>query len=125
MTSDHCELAYTYAAYIAFSPAAPTLDTPPALVCTGNTGTATVTPPAGCTTDWYDTDTGGTPFVTGDNTLTTGILTAIATTIEVTYYAESRNTTAGCTSITRTPVTIKVSPCAVIVNPHLRTGVVY
>jgi hypothetical protein len=123
---DMSEEAHTLSSTItiAATPAAPTLNTPPALVCSGNTGTATVTPPTGCTTDWYDTATGGTAIVTGNNTLTTGVLTAI-TTIEVTYYAESRNTSGGCTSITRTPVDIPVSPCAVPVNPHLRSGVVY
>ncbi|MDR2809659.1 MAG: hypothetical protein LBB84_03765 [Tannerellaceae bacterium] len=104
-------------------PAAPTLVSAPT-VCTGNNGVATVTPPSGCTTDWYETATGVSPIVAGSNTLTTPTtLMATDVTRTVTYYAESRHIEAGCRSATRTAVNIQVSPCVVPVNPHLRSRV--
>ena len=102
-------------------PAAPAVATP-ATVCSGNPGVAVSTPPSGCTTDWYTASANGTAIVSGNNTLTTpSALTAATTTITVTYYAESRNSTTGCRSATRTPVSFTVSPCVIPVNPHLRS----
>ncbi|MFM7016449.1 MAG: beta strand repeat-containing protein, partial [Bacteroidota bacterium] len=71
-------------------------------------GTGTValsaTPGAGETIDWYAAATGGTALLTGSNTYTTPSLTTTTT-----YYAEARNTTAGCLSTTRTAVTATVN----------------
>jgi hypothetical protein len=53
--------------------------------------------------DWYTSPSGGTSFMTG-NTYTTPSLTASAT-----YYAQARNTTTGCLSASRMPVTATVS----------------
>jgi hypothetical protein len=96
-------------------PAAPAIGTQPTIICTGNAGSATLTPPSGSTIDWYATATGGTAIATGSNTLSIPSLA-----ITTTYYAESRNTTTGCKSATRTAVTSPVSPCTAPVNPHLR-----
>ena len=63
--------------------------------------TATATAPAGATVTWYSAATGGT-------VVTTPTLSTVGT---VTYYAESVSTTAdGCTSLTRTPVTLTINP---------------
>jgi hypothetical protein len=126
--SNYCENAINTRRAVSVTvisqPAAPTLVSAPT-VCSGNPGVATVTPPAGCTTDWYTAATGGTPILTGNNTLTTSSpLTAGTTTSSVTYYAESRHPTGGCRSASRTEVIIQVSPCTVPVNPHLRSGTI-
>ena len=71
-------------------------------------GTGTValsaTPGGGETIDWYDAASGGTLLLSGNVNYTTP---SIATT--TTYYAESRNTTSGCVSTTRTAVTATVN----------------
>ena len=63
------------------------------------TVSGTVTPSIGTTIDWYANPTGGTTFLGGSLSYTTGI---IATT--TTYFAEARNTATGCISAVRTPV---------------------
>ncbi|RED26703.1 gliding motility-associated-like protein [Flavobacterium cutihirudinis] len=60
---------------------------------------------AGVVLDWYDVPTGGTKLLGDSNTFTTPILTATKT-----YYIESRNSTGGCVSASRVPVTITVLP---------------
>jgi hypothetical protein len=92
----------------------------PATICTGNTATLTATTVSGITTDWYTVATGGTPTVTGNNSMTTPVLRATTTTTTTTYYAEARNTTTGCKSAARTAVTVTVSPCVAPVNPRQR-----
>jgi len=84
------------------------------------------TPGDGETIDWYDTPTGGTLLETGNTSYTTpGIA---ATTV---YYAEARNTSSGCVSITRTPViaTVHALPTPSIMGSALvcinSTGNVY
>jgi hypothetical protein len=110
--------AKTFTITVLPRPAAPTAGTAPA-ICSGSTGSVSATPPSGSVVDWYDA--GGTLLASGSNTYTTpSALTASTTTITVTYYAESRNSTTGCRSTTRTPVSFTVSPCVVPVNPHLR-----
>jgi hypothetical protein len=103
MTSDYCAMAYTYAASIIVGaiPAAPSVSAADVCADSDGSATATVTPPTGCTTDWYAAAIGGSPIITGNNTLTRTGVTQVAT-----YYAESRNTTLGCISATRTAVTV-------------------
>jgi putative hemolysin len=62
------------------------------------------TVPGGVTIDWYNDATGGTPFATDDATIT------VSATSSATYYAQARNTTTGCVSATRLPVTVTVNP---------------
>jgi len=57
---------------------------------------------SGETVDWYAASTGGSPLLQGS-------LTYQATAPGI-YYAEARNTTSGCTSTTRTPVTVTENP---------------
>jgi hypothetical protein len=94
------------------------MNTPVSFRMAGNTGSALAMPPSGCTTDWYGAATGGTPILSGNNTLTRTAMTSTTT-----YYAQSRNTSTGCVSSARTAVTITVSPCVIPVNPHLRSYV--
>jgi hypothetical protein len=54
------------------------------------------------TADWYDADSGGALLESGTTTYTPATAG--------TYYAEARNTTTGCISITRTPVTLTINP---------------
>ena len=61
--------------------------------------TATATVPAGQTIVWYDAATGG-------NVVANPILNSIGT---ITYYAESIVTTNGCTSLSRTAVTLTIT----------------
>ncbi|MDR1645535.1 MAG: hypothetical protein LBS05_06920, partial [Tannerellaceae bacterium] len=117
VTSGTCTTVYSASVLITVNalPAAPTGGTP-AIVCINTAASATATPPSGCTTDWYTVAAGGTAIATGNNTLSIASLAATTT-----YYAESRNTTTGCKSATRTAFTITVSPCVMPVNPHLRS----
>ena len=57
------------------------------------------TPPAGCTVDWYDLPTGGVLLGSG-TTLVSG----------TTYYGESKVTSGGCISASRTAVTVTINP---------------
>ena len=79
--------------------------------CGAGTVVISATPPGGATIDWYQAATGGTAITTSSNSFTTQ---SIATT--TTYYAETRNTTTGCVSATRTAViaTINSLPIAII-----------
>lgn len=88
------------------TPVAPTVTVVPASLQISSQQTATLTASsttAGATFNWYTTATGGTPIATGA-TFTTPALTATTT-----YYVESA-LASGCTSPTRTPVTITVNP---------------
>jgi hypothetical protein len=73
-----------------------------------NAGAVTISasPPAGSTVDWYSSATGGNVLSGGLGTtsFTTPVLTSTTT-----YYAQSRNTTTGCISSTRTSVTAVVN----------------
>jgi hypothetical protein len=86
-------------------PAAPTGASDNSL-CGAGTVTFSVTPPEGCTIDWYDAATGGNPVNGGQGQ--PSISPAITAT--TTYYAEARDVTTGCVSATRTPVTATVDP---------------
>jgi hypothetical protein len=63
---------------------------------------ATVGP--GQTVDWYNNLTGGNPILVGNTTFTTPVISQTTK-----YYAQSRNTSTGCISSTRTEVTATVS----------------
>jgi hypothetical protein len=63
------------------------------------------TVPAGVTIDWYNDATGGMPFATDNATIIVSATSSFAT-----YYAQARNTTSGCVSATRLPVTVTVDP---------------
>ncbi len=59
---------------------------------------------AGQAIDWYDAATGGNMVFTGNGFTTPSI------SVTTTYYVETRNTTTGCVSATRTAVTATVNP---------------
>ncbi|RYU91397.1 gliding motility-associated C-terminal domain-containing protein [Mucilaginibacter terrigena] len=89
------------------TPVAPTVTINPAggQIASGQTATLTASSTtAGATFRWYTSETGGTPIHTG-STFTTPALTS-----SITYYVESVLAATGCTSPTRTPVTVKVNP---------------
>jgi large repetitive protein len=73
-------------------------------------GTGTVnlsgTASSGATLDWYADPTGGSVISGGSGVLTFTTPSISATTI---YYAQARNTTSGCISTARTPVTATVN----------------
>ncbi|AYN66076.1 DUF11 domain-containing protein [Euzebyella marina] len=76
------------------------------------TMTASATAPAGATVIWYDAANGG-------NTVASPILNSVGT---VTYYAESRTSSSGCVSETRTPVTLTMySRPTIAVTPSSQT----
>jgi len=79
--------------------------------------TLAVTTGAGETADWFAASTGGTVLASGDNVLSYSTATA------GTYYAAAQNTTTGCSSASRTGVTLNVntSPAA----PTVTTPVSY
>ncbi len=70
------------------------------------TGTVTIlaTPGAGETIDWYAASSGGSALLSGSTSFTTPSIS-----VSTTYYAQARNTTSGCLSFTRTPVTATVN----------------
>ncbi|GAA4270713.1 hypothetical protein U6A24_00030 [Aquimarina gracilis] len=81
-------------------------------ICIGGTIPAlTVTVGAGETVDWYDTASGGN-LILSDNTSYTPVVAG-------SYFAEARNTSAGCTSTTRTEVVLNISSCKVVTNRRI------
>ena len=87
-------------------PVAPTVTVNPASGTVSAGSTATLTASAttpGATINWYSSATGGSPVFTGSPFVTPAL------TSTVTYYAESEGTS-GCSSTTRTAVTITVTP---------------
>ena len=82
-------------------------------ICSGESNpvlTASVLP--GETVDWYGTASGGTALVTG-NTSFTSTETAVGV---YSYWAESRVTVSGCTSSTRTEVTLTINALPTITS---------
>jgi hypothetical protein len=81
-------------------------------------GTGTVAlsaaPPTGSTVDWYANQTGGSALLSGNNNFTTPSISYTTN-----YYAESRNSTTGCLSASRTMVTATVTG---VVNPGVITN---
>ena len=98
----------TVAVIVNPNPAAPT-GGGNTIACT-NTVPATLTaiPPSGSITDWYNVSNGGSSIMSNSNTYSTSIAGN--------YYAESRNTTTGCKSISRTLFTLTVNP---VVTPSV------
>jgi gliding motility-associated-like protein len=87
-------------------PVAPTVTVNPAsgTVSAGSTATLTGTSTTpGATINWYSSATGGSPVFVGSPFVTPSL------TSTVTYYAESEGVS-GCSSTTRTAVTINVTP---------------
>ncbi|TWR25233.1 gliding motility-associated C-terminal domain-containing protein [Mucilaginibacter pallidiroseus] len=89
------------------APAAPVVTTVPSggTISSGQTATLTATSTtSGVTFNWYTSAQGGTPIFTGSS-FTTPALTSSRT-----YFVESVLTASGCTSPTRTSVTVTVVP---------------
>lgn len=87
----------------------PSQEPPKPIAVNGSrTGSGTVTISAtvgpGQTVDWYNNLTGGNPILVGNTTFTTPVISQTTK-----YYAQSRNTSTGCVSSTRTEVTATVS----------------
>ena len=75
--------------------------------CTGGTiPSISATVPTGETVDWYAGASGGTALVTGNTSYTPATAG--------TYYAQARVVTSGCTSTTRTAVTVTQNPLPTI-----------
>jgi len=85
-----------------------------------NAGTVVIsaTPPAGSTVDWYTNSVGGN-VISGGLGVTTYTTPSISNT--TTYFAQSRNTTNGCVSSTRTAVVATVN----YPIPFVHSGFVY
>ena len=98
------------------APAAPTAVNGSRMLA--GTVSLSATPPAGSTVDWYANSIGG-------NVLTNGLGVTNYTTPSISnttlYYAQSRNTTSGCVSSTRTAVTATVN----YPIPFTHSGFVY
>lgn len=85
-----------------------------------NAGTVAIsaTPPAGSTVDWYANSIGGNVLASGLGVINYTTPSISSTT---TYYAQSRNTTSGCVSSSRTAVTATVN----YPIPFTHSGFVY
>jgi hypothetical protein len=79
-------------------------------ICAGNTATFSAEVAAGAIIDWYDELTGGNMVSPNTWSYTPGSPLTVTTT----YYVEASNTTTGCVSIPRLPVTTTVEPLPVI-----------
>ncbi|WP_025739685.1 immunoglobulin domain-containing protein [Aquimarina pacifica] len=73
--------------------------------------TLTVTINAGETVDWYTNNIGGTLLLSSSTNYTPSSAGD--------YYAETRNTTTGCISATRTKITLSLKSCNVITNRRI------
>jgi hypothetical protein len=98
-------------------PAAPNSTGDVTACSTSGNQTLAVTAGAGETADWYAASSGGAVLASGNNVL------AFSTATTGTYYAAAQNTTTGCSSASRTGVTLTVntSPAA----PTVSTPVTY
>ena len=84
-------------------PVAPTV--PNTATCSGTSVLLSVSSPvAGITYRWYSSANGGTVLNTGTNYIISN------PTVTTTYYVEAFNATTGCTSSTRTAVTLTINP---------------
>jgi len=95
---------YTAACETNQSPAAPTLVTEATRSGTG-TIQLVVSVPTGTTADWYAVSSGGN-IISGGTGVTTFTTPVISNTTS--YYAQTRNTTSGCVSTSRTVLTASV-----------------
>lgn len=89
------------------------------VICEGTaTPALTVSVGPGETVDWYAAPTGGAALLTGNTSFTPpGMFTAGT----YTFYAEARDIATGCTSATRTPVTLTVNPIPTTNQPMDQT----
>ena len=83
------------------APAAPASGGNQASCSSALPGTLTAAAPFGSVVDWFNAPNGGTLLQTASNTFVTSTAG--------TYYAESRNTTTGCTSLNRTAITLTIN----------------
>ncbi len=72
--------------------------------CGSGVVTLSATAPSGSVVDWYSSASGGTLLLSGVASYSSPSIS-----VSTTYYAESRNTTTGCVSVTRTAVTATVN----------------
>jgi uncharacterized repeat protein (TIGR01451 family) len=91
------------------TPAAPSVTN--GAVCGSGVVNLSASTSLGNAIDWYTTVSGGTAFLTNATAFTTPVITNTTT-----YYVEARNTTLGCLSVTRTPVTATVNPLPTMLN---------
>jgi hypothetical protein len=94
-------------------PAAPTGATGATICGSGTAAISVADPGAGLTVDWYAAASGGSPLTGGTGTLSFTTPSISSTTI---YYAQTRNTTTGCVSSSRTAVTTTVVSTLDFVN---------
>jgi gliding motility-associated-like protein len=85
------------------SPELPVITSSNQTISSGQTAVLEATAPTGAIVNWFAAPSGGTALATG-TTYTTPILTA--TTV---YYAGTENTSTGCGSLSRVPVTVTVA----------------
>lgn len=85
-----------------------------ASICSGSTATLQATSPGG-SYDWYDAATAGTSLQNGTSSFTTPVLTSTTS-----YYVQT--TVSGCTSSTRTQVTVTVNPIPAV--PVINTATI-
>lgn len=90
-----------------------------AAACGTSAVTLTATASTGATIDWYDASTGGSLLSSGSTSFTTPVISASAS-----YYAEAKNTAAGCLSSSRTLVTATINtvPASPTITNNSRCG---
>ena len=120
-TANTCNVGYTYSAGSCnpILPVAPS--TAGSLRCGPGSTTLTATPPMGSVIDWYTVSSGGSPVATGTSSYSPSVSST------TTFYAESRDTTNGARSTTRTAVNASVDALpiggtATWVNQHVCAG---
>ncbi len=86
------------------APNAPQISSQGTTICPGTSATLSATSSANTTVKWYAAATGGTSLFTGTSYMTPTLNAA------TTYYAEAVSNSGGCTSPTRTAVTVTVLP---------------
>ncbi len=94
-------------------PAAPIAVTPFVTRCGPGNVTFSVSVPAGQTVNWYDAPTGGNLLPLAGQTITTNVVASTH------FYAEAKDVTSNCTSLTRTDISVTVFPIPVITNTIL------
>jgi hypothetical protein len=102
-------------------PSAPSGATGASRCGTGTVAISVSSPGAGLTVDWYAASSGGSVLAGGTGTISYTTSSISSTT---TYYAETRNTTTGCVSATRTSVTATINTIPTITGttPASRCG---
>jgi hypothetical protein len=123
MTSDYCELAYTYAAGITVYPLATVNAIADTVICAGTVAPQKTfsSPTAGVTYTWTNSNTAIGLAASG-----TGNLPSFAAPSNSPYTITATITVTptinGCTGTSRT-YNISISPCEVPINPHLRSRI--